>query len=181
VEVEILGVVHKFAGAHCATHAQAQADVARRVLWYLRYPGFDGIFELDPTCPAMTGKDIPLPPTNWASDASENDAIHNAERRTVVMRVQNRLQQVFAGRLRPGQGVWEWTYETDDHDLDEATRFRATVCIPVASRSFTGSWESNQREAQIAVSQQVAGFLDAWEDHRGRGGASALACSGQSN
>merc|ERR1712194_536892 len=85
---------------------------------------------------------------------------------TAVMRLQNRLQQAFAGQLRPGQGVWEWTYETEDHDSEQPSRCRAAVWIPAAGRSFTGSWESSQREAQIAVSQQVSAFLDAWE---GRG------------
>jgi hypothetical protein len=178
VEVEILGVVHKFGGVPCATRAAALADAARRVLWYLRCPGFDSMFEPDQTCPAMTRKDIPLPPAKWAADDSENNAIHAAERKTVVMRVQNRLQQAFAGQLRPCQGVWEWTYETDDHDFDQPSRCCATVCIPAARRSFTGSWESSQREAQIVVCQQVAAFLDDLPEHVGLAGASELTCSG---
>lgn len=131
---------------------------------------------LDQACPAMNHRGIQLPPTNWATDDSENSVIRSAELRTIVMRLRNRLEQAFAGQLRPGQGVWDWTYETDDHDSEQPLRCRAAVCIPAAGRSFTCSWESSQLEAQIAVSQQVADFLDVWEDHTGRDGVYVPSC-----
>lgn len=160
VQVDVLGVGHKFAGASRATEAEALSDAARRVLWYLRCPGFEDAFELDAQGPAATGRDIPSPPTNWAVGDAGDGAMQIAERKTALMRVQNRLQQTFACKLRPGQGVWEWSFETDGDDASWPPRCRATVHIPAAGRSFTGSWARGQREAQIDASLQVSAFLD---------------------
>jgi len=159
-EMALLGVPHKFSGAAERREELAYADTARRVLWYFRCPGYEDAFEPDPTAPAVTAREIPTPPANWASDNSEEDALHVAERKTALMRVQNRLQQAFARQLRPGQSVWEWSYQTDSNDAGWPPLCRATVHIPVAGKDFTGDWARGQRDAQIDASAQVTAFLD---------------------
>eukprot|EP00439_Symbiodinium_sp_Y106_P020976 s5577_g2.t1 len=57
--------------------------------------------------------EIPTPPANWVNVAEDDKSVLAAERKTTVMRVQNRLQQSFAKLLKPGQGVWEWSFESD--------------------------------------------------------------------
>jgi len=160
VEISLLGVPHKFAGCPKTSQQAASTDAARRVLWYLQCPGFETIFAPDPRAPAVTGKEIPSPPANWASDAAEGCALQLAERKTALMRVQNRLQQAFARRLRPGQSVWDWSYEQDEEDTQWPPLCRATVTVPVAGRSFTGEWARGQRDAQIEACNLVSAFLN---------------------
>jgi len=161
VEVRLLGVMHKLTGTDCSSAEAAYADTARRVLWYLRCPGFDDLYEANPTAPALAAREIPAPPANWATgDTAEEDALNIAERKTALMRVQNRLQQAYARQLRPGQSVWEWSYETDSNDSGWPPLCRASVNIPVIGRSFTGDWTRGQRDAQISASAEVAAFLD---------------------
>lgn len=166
VEISLLGVPHKFAGSAKASPSEAYADVARRVLWYFECPGYEGEFAPDPNAAAVVGKEIPAPPANWASDAMEGSAVLMAERKTALMRVQNRLQQTYARHLRPGQSVWEWTYENDENDSSWPCLCRATVHVPVARRSFTGDWVRGSREAQIDACLLVAKFLDGVEEKR---------------
>lgn len=161
VQVHLLGVLHKFTGAPRPTQEEARAATARRVLWYLQCPGFEDTFEPDILSPAAMAKEIPAPPPNWANDATEEDAVQAAERKTALMRVQNRLQQAFARQLRPGQSVWEWSYETDSSDSTWPPLCRAKVAVPAANRTFVGNWVRGQREAQLDACSQVAAALDA--------------------
>jgi len=164
VEISLLGVPHKFGGTARPTADEATADVARRVLWYFECPGYEGEFAPDPTSQAVVGKEIPAPPDNWASDSVEGSAMQMAARKTALMRVQNRIQQTYARLLRPGQGVWEWTYENDESDASLPCLCRATVHVPVAGRSFTGQWARGSREAQIDACLLVGKFLDGADD-----------------
>lgn len=160
-EITLLGVPHKFAGAAKATEEEAGTDTTRRVLWYLQCPGYEGVYAPDPHAPAVIGKEIPAPPTNWANDGAEGcaDQMAEAEKKTALMRVQNRLQQAFARQLKPGQSVWEWAYETDEDDSSWPPLCRATVTVAVAARSFTGDWARGQRAAQIEACNLVSTFL----------------------
>ncbi|OLQ11830.1 hypothetical protein AK812_SmicGene4253 [Symbiodinium microadriaticum] len=88
----------------------------------------------------------PLESVNVAED---DKSVLAAERKTTVMRVQNRLQQSFAKRLKPGQGVWEWSFESDTAESAWPPMQRATVTIAVVQRSFTGPWVRGQRESQL--------------------------------
>merc|ERR1712176_1202257 len=83
-----------------------------------------------------------------------------AERKTILMRVQNRIQQMYARQLAPGQSVWELTTENDEQDTEWPCLCRATVHLPVVERSFTGNWVRGGREAQIDTCLLVADFLD---------------------
>jgi hypothetical protein len=172
LEVPLLGVPHKLGGCFCDSEKTACADAARRVLWYLQCPGFDDSFELDPNARAATARDIPGPPEQWVpatigecQDGSENDADvhaqHLAERKTALMRVQNRLQQAFARQLRPGQSVWEWSFETDSSGTVWPPLCRATATVPAAGKHFVGEWARGQRDAQLNVCMIVGDFLDA--------------------
>lgn len=144
----------------------ARADAARRVLWYLQVPGFSELFELDLADPALHSMKIPTPAENWARDTTlAADAKEVAKRKTAVMMVQNRLQQTFSRCLRPGQSVWEWSYETDQKDEIWPPLYRATVHIPVVDRSFTGEWGRGQREAQLSAITDVILFLDACQEN----------------
>jgi hypothetical protein len=165
IEIQIMSVPHRFKGAARPSEGAASLDAAKRVLWYLKCPGFEDLFELDPHDPAVLSLKIPAPAENWALiGAPAADVAEVAERKTAVMRVQNRLQQSFSKRLRPGQSVWDWSYETDAEDEQWPPLHRATVQIPVLNRSFTGDWLRGQREAQISAISAVTQFLDSYEE-----------------
>jgi len=179
-EMPVLGVLHKFAGVAKGTEDAAMEDVARRVLWYLQCPGYEDAFAPDAEAPAVTAKEIPAPPAYWASDEAEGQALQMAERKTALMRVQNRLQQEFARRLRVGQSVWEWSFETDEQDQAWPPLCRATVVVPLMGRQFTGGWARGQRDAQLEAVSLLGSFIDngglsSSDDGCGRSG-SELAC-----
>lgn len=155
-EVCLLGVLHKFAGNAEATEQLAKADTAKKVLWYLGCPGFEDLFLPDVESP----KELSAPPSNWASHAAEADGVIAAERKTLLMRVQNRLQQTFARQLKPGQGVWEWDFENDMDDPSWPPLCRASVHIAAIPRTFLGQWARGQREAQIEACLLVEQFLN---------------------
>jgi len=162
IELVLLGVTHKFSGQVQHSEEAAKLDTARRVLWYLRCPGFGEAYEPDPYACAATAREIPPPPANWASSSEEEEDAHlAAERKTALMRVQNRLQQAFARHMRPGQSVWEWSYQCHESGSEWPPMHQATVYVPILGRSFTGAWVRGQRDAQISASEQVGAFLDA--------------------
>lgn len=161
VELCVDGVVHKLAGGAQGDDAAAKLDAARRVLWYLQVPGFEDLFEPNPSAPSVSAKVIPAPPTGWIGDEEEEqDAAHTAERKTAIMRVQNRLQQLLAKRLLNGQPVWEWEYEVDPDDTTWPRLCRATARVAIIGKTFTGGWATGQRAAQVDTADQVAAYLD---------------------
>lgn len=162
-EITLLGVRHSFAGSPAQHASEAKEDTAKRVLWYLQCPGYENLFEPDVQGVAAVAKEIPTPPSNWVNLSEDDESVQAAERKTAVMRLQNRLQQSFAKKLKPGQGVWEWSYETDASDENWPPLQRATVWVPVAHQSFTGPWKRGQREAQLEACQMLQGFLDSLE------------------
>jgi len=175
LEVLLLGVPHKFEGAARPSSELADADVARRVLWYLQCPGYEAAFAPDPQAPAVSGKRIPDPPQNWTvSSSRELDDLRKAERKTSLMRVQNRLQQLLARALRAGESVWEWSYEMGSEDGTWPPMYRATVEVPMLGRAFLGAWARGQRAAQVEASLLVAEHLDRAEPSTsgGSGGGS---------
>lgn len=163
VQIMLLNVPHQFAGSPQRSEAEARADAARRVLWYLQCPGFENIYEPDPMAPAITTMKIPRPPAAWAGATAEG-ALEVAERKTAIMRVQNRLQQTF--ELRPGLSAWSWDYKMDEKDEEWPARCYATVTIPVIGKKFTGNWHRGQREAQLDTLTQVTEYLDDLDRNR---------------
>jgi len=159
VELALLGVTHIFGGAQKPTAEAARGDAARRVLWYFQAPGYEHLFSPDVTA-IVKGRRIPAPPANWACTQAEAEAHRNADRKTALMRVQNRLQQHLSKRLQAGQSVWEWSYELDETDTQWPPLCRATVSVPAMKESFLGPWARGQRAAQIEASYLVADFLD---------------------
>jgi hypothetical protein len=164
VEIDLHGVPHKLRGSAMTTEQLAYRDAARRVLWYLQVPGFTDAFEPDSNAPAIVNKEIPKPPEHWAQDPESEHALQTAERKTAIMRVQNRLQQKFSKQLRPGTSVWEWSYDTNAafNATDDVwpLLYQATVKIPVIGGSFTGEWKRGQREAQLDAIRKVTDALD---------------------
>jgi hypothetical protein len=164
VRLRLLGVLHTFCGQLCDCREAAEGDVARRVLWYLQLPGTQDAFELDSDFVKSAAQTIPEPTTTWPKDSDMGEEAEKelVERKTTLMRVQNRLQQAFARQLEAGTSVWNWTYE---RDLNEAEAwpplFRATVQVPLAGRTFVGEWQRGQREAQIDACAHIVRFLDA--------------------
>jgi len=67
-DLEILGVPHRLAGVPRGSEKDAIDAAARRILWYLRCPGFENVCELDPQALAITELDIPAPPADWIGD-----------------------------------------------------------------------------------------------------------------
>jgi hypothetical protein len=159
VELRLLGVPHKLAGALKATEVEARVDAARRCLWYLQCPGFEEAYEPEPLGKASLDE-IKAAPNDWVCDNSSQEAVAEASRKTVLMRAQNRLQQAFARQLQARKGVWEWSFETDPNDAEWPPLFRAKVSIPVIGREFVGSWARGQRDAQIETVACLNHFLD---------------------
>jgi hypothetical protein len=160
VGITVLNVAHQFAGSLCNSEAEACADVAGKVLWYLQCPNFSSAYEPDPAAAAIVTRKIAPPPPHWAHDSVSEGALEVAERKTAIMRVQNRLQQVFSQQLKPGMSVWAWSYEVDPNDEEWPTLCRATVNVPVIGETFTGDWVRGQRDAQLDTIQWVTSFLD---------------------
>jgi len=168
VELRLLGVPHKLSGAACSDEASARADAARRVLWYLQAPGYKDDFEPDPGSPLVTAPKIPLPPVGWMpGEDAEESALAAAARKTAIMSVQNRLQQVYRRQLRTGESVWGWDYEggsgRSNVDGGWLPLYRASVFVPVIGRKFEGDWSRGQREAQISAVGYLSAFLDETE------------------
>jgi len=165
VELDILGVPHKLAGGHCDTEQAARWDAAKRVLWYLQCPGFEDLYQAQPLSSSQGGLEgSTLPQDDWiCDDDSSTEAVEEAKRKTMAMRVQNRLQQKFARLLSPGQSVWEWSYEADPNDGEWPPLFKAIVAVPVANKKFVGEWTRGQREAQFDAINKVIQYLDANE------------------
>jgi len=161
VEIRLLDVAHTFPGKACQNLSVAYTDVARRVLWYLQCPGFEDAFEPDFEYVRAAAQTIPEPATSWVREVGmEGDEQQLAERKTTIMRVQNRLQQAYARQLEAGTSPWYWSYEKDPKDRGWPPLFRATVHVPLASRTFVGAWLRGQREAQIDTCAQISQFLD---------------------
>lgn len=160
VDLHMLGVRHTFRGVGCTSEEDAKADTAKRVLWYLQCPGFELLYEADPQSAATVAKEMPAPAACWVASLQNGESVQAAERKTTLMRVQNRLQQVFARQLKPGQGVWEWSYETDADDTAWPPLCRTKVLIPAAKQAFEGPWVRGQREAQIETCNLVTNFLN---------------------
>jgi len=79
------------------------------------------------------------------------------EDKTVLMQVQNALQKSFARETPPGQRVWVWSYEADEHDPQ---LFRAHVQVPCWGESFFGDWCRGKKLAQRSACLVVKGQLD---------------------
>merc|ERR1712232_817364 len=104
---------------------------------------------------------MPAPPRSWATDVSGDDAQKVVERKTFVMRLQNRLQQLFARYIRQGDPVLIWDYEMNTRGGQcGPPLYRATVRVPLINRMFTGAWAQGQRDAQLDTCQQVCQLLD---------------------
>lgn len=159
VEIELLGVPHKFFAGAYATKDEACRNTARRVMWYFSISEFESAFEPADVHDVITSSGGLPVPEQWASNDCEDDALEVAARKTAIMRLQNRLQQALVQKLKPGQSVWEWSYETDAN-AGWPLLCRATVNIPVIGQQFIGSWARGQRNAQIAASTCVTEFLD---------------------
>lgn len=163
VEIKMFGVPHTFPGKTYDTKEAACADAARRALWYLQCPGYEELFEPDPEYVRAAAQTIPDASPSWARDGrtDEGEEQQLAERKTTVMRVQNRLQQAYARQLEAGTSVWFWSYDRHPRDKGWPPLFRATVHVPLATKTFTGSWTRGQRDAQIDACAHIVDFLDA--------------------
>jgi len=165
VEVVLFGIPHTFPGKRCQSQEVAYDDCARRVLWYLQQPGYEDAFEPDMEFAKVAAQDIPEPASCWAKESLLNDRTGEeeqalAERKTAVMRVQNRLQQAYARKLEAGTSVWYWSYDRDPKDKSWPPLFRAIAHVPLAGKTFVGGWVRGQREAQIDTCTQISEFLD---------------------
>jgi hypothetical protein len=160
-EVQVHGVWHTFPGAFSSSEQAAREDAARRILWYFACPGYEDTFE--PDASILDAKQLQAPPERWGMNSAQQVPQQVAERKTALMRVQNRLQRAFAKTLVAGQSVWDWAYETTE-DTHWPPLCRATVSIPVANKTFVGGWINGQREAQLDTCRYVVEFLDSLEE-----------------
>jgi hypothetical protein len=99
---------------------------------------------------------------NVAEADVQNDAQRAiAEQKTLLMRVQNRLQKAYVHQLPPGASVWEWSYEFSADAKDKLCR--AWVKIHIANQEFKGDWCRGQKKAQFDACEKVQEFLDTLE------------------
>jgi hypothetical protein len=159
LEFPMCGVRHQFGGPFCAAIVDAYRETAQRVLWYLGCPGYEDAFMPDSVAVGLD-KALPPAPPNWAAEPEEINAIEDAERKTAVMRLQNRLQQAFSSSLQPGQQVWEWRFKTSAGDQG-TTLVKATVHIPALGHQFSSVHAQVVRNAQLEVCTAVNAYLDA--------------------
>jgi hypothetical protein len=102
-------------------------------------------------------QELDLSPSSPTSPGPKSQAeAELLERKTTVMRLQNRLQKIFAKQLTPGKSVWCWRYEKNEVDHT----FQASVHISLLDRSFTGGWAAPHQAAQMEACNQLAAFLD---------------------
>jgi hypothetical protein len=167
-EFDIFGVRHTFPGGLCRSKVEAKEDCARRVLWYLKCPGYESEFEVDcESC--IFSEPPPLPSeTLWHRDGThtEVDVASDAQRliaeqKTLLMRVQNRLQKAYVHQLPAGASVWDWSYEFSSDAKDKLCR--AWVKIHIADKEFKGEWCRGQKKAQFDACERVQEFLDTIE------------------
>lgn len=78
------------------------------------------------------------------------------ERKTTVMRLQNKLQKLLAKQLTPGKSVWCWRYE---HNANSGT-YQASVEIPLLGQVFTGEWMPTHQAAQMEACNELRTFLE---------------------
>merc|ERR1712048_864356 len=97
-------------------------------------------------------------PPRWICDQSVDETQKLVLRKTTVMRIQNRLQQRFGQDLKPGERVWEWSYETDP--MVRPMLVRASVRLAKFGKEFHGRWVHTHRDAQLDACVQVEQYLD---------------------
>merc|ERR1712187_746340 len=105
-------------------------------------------FEFDPDAPAANERELPVPPKNWmGSEQPERETSEAAQRKGLLVQVQNRIQRMFAKQLKPGEKVWNWgECETDNRC---PPNFRISLYVPSLDKWFTGSWQHDRKQAQI--------------------------------
>lgn len=159
-EVRLLDVPHTFQGKKMLTLEAAYNDTARRVLWYLQCPGYEDMFEPNQEYVRAVAQEIPEPHPCWNKDEAlqESEDRSLAQRKTIIRKVQKRLEQVSS--LESGKPVWYWSFERDMKDRGWPPLFRAHVTLAATDRSFSGTWQRGQREAQIQVCALVSQLLD---------------------
>lgn len=158
-EVGLLDVPHTFQGRKMSTLEEAYNDTARRLLWYVQCPGYEDMFEPDQDYVRGVAQEIPEPHPCWNKDEAlrESEDWSLTERKTIVSKVQKRLEQVSS---EAGKPVWYWSFERDMKDRGWPPLFRAHVTLAATDRSFSGTWQRGQREAQIQVCARVSQLLD---------------------
>mmetsp|Transcript_35606 Transcript_35606/g.81597 ORF Transcript_35606/g.81597 Transcript_35606/m.81597 type:complete len:458 (-) Transcript_35606:8-1381(-) len=70
VELPLLGVSHTFSGPCCPTQELAIAEAARRILWYLGHPSYEGFYIPDGPALIAANCTVPHPPESWTSTAA---------------------------------------------------------------------------------------------------------------
>lgn len=75
------------------------------------------------------------------------------------MRLQNRLQQAFSSRLKPGEQVWKWAFE-NFFEGEGNTLVKATVQIPLLGQDFCSGRVPTVRNAQMELCTVVTRYLD---------------------
>jgi len=111
--------LHTLQGPICSSEREAYENLANRALWYLKAPGYLNAFEASHEEIVKTGL-LESPPNDlWLRDgmASGSDLVQceaqqrEADQKTVLMTVQNRLQKKYGKSLPPGTRAWEWSFE----------------------------------------------------------------------
>jgi len=157
------GMVHTLQGDVCHDIAAAREDTARRALWYLQCPGFENAFKVSEE--AVAAETLALPPdSDWQREGPRRDQVSEsqqraAEQKTMIMRLQNRLQRLLAKQLPQNTSVWEWSYE---YSGDDAAVPLCCACVRLAvfDREFEGQWCHGQKAAQLNVCSSVEAFLE---------------------
>mmetsp|Transcript_8234 Transcript_8234/g.14756 ORF Transcript_8234/g.14756 Transcript_8234/m.14756 type:complete len:464 (+) Transcript_8234:142-1533(+) len=70
VELPLLGVSHTFSGPCCPTQELAIAEAARRILWYLGHPNYEGFYIPDGAALLAASCKVPDPPESWTNSSA---------------------------------------------------------------------------------------------------------------
>jgi len=161
VQLRLLGVPHTFKGGTRHSLVEACRATACCVLWYLQCPGFSD--SLEPDFALDSVKDIPEAPQVWIKQGSpENEEKEVAKQKTLLMRLQNRLQQAYSKQIEVGTSAIKWSFERSSSDRNNlwTAHIRATANIPAVNKSFMSTWKRTRFEAQTDACNLVSLFLD---------------------
>lgn len=149
--LNLMGVPHWLQGPVMPSEEEAYAQLALRMLWYLGSPELsENEFEPDPK------GEIPEPPNNWLDENLE-ESNAQVERKTLLIRVQNRVQKKYSRDLKPGEKVFYWDFE---YESPPRARCKAICHIPVAGQTFASGWNEGPQDAKFDACMQVNAFLD---------------------
>lgn len=172
INLDVYGTMHTFASAPLSSTAEAEKDVAERVLWYVQCPGFENAFEMGSEDVQALSAKIPEPTVAWSHDgklvgesAEDNEApAKDAARKdleSTLAFVREAVQQVYGDTVGSCEGktVWKWTHNFKAKKRCSVQLSRATAHVNMAGKSFTSAWFLTRDKAKLDTCWKILSFL----------------------